>query len=80
MVSISSTFNAHLLRQYFCAKKLQSRDVTKENLRNNVVKFTAAWLKAVRKYVGEIDPRRLKLFAVLQFAVFTIHFVLGSIL
>jgi len=31
-VSISSTYSAQLLRQYFCAKKLQSQNVTKEKL------------------------------------------------
>jgi len=31
-MSISSTFFAHLLRQYFCAKKLQSKNVTRKKL------------------------------------------------
>jgi len=31
-VSISSTFYKRLLRQYFCAKKLKSQNVTKEKL------------------------------------------------
>jgi len=32
-VSISSTFEVQLLRQYFSAKKLQSQKVNKEKLR-----------------------------------------------
>jgi len=32
MVSISSTFYASLLRQYFCGKKLQSQNITREKL------------------------------------------------
>jgi len=30
--SISSAFHAHILRQYFCAKKLHSQNVTREKL------------------------------------------------
>jgi len=36
-VSISSTFNARLLRQYFCAKKLQSQNVTREKLHEAIL-------------------------------------------
>jgi len=42
MVAISSTFYERLLRQYFCAKKLQSQKVTREKLRKALLyeKFT----------------------------------------
>jgi len=32
LVLISSTFYEHLLRRYFCAKKMQSQNVTREKL------------------------------------------------
>jgi len=31
-VSLSSTFYVHLLRTYFCAKEIQSQNVTREKL------------------------------------------------
>ncbi len=51
-VSISSTFYAYLFHQYFCAKKLQSQNVTnkrstfeRKSVRKMMMKLPAGWIK-----------------------------------
>jgi len=61
-VSISSTFYARLLRQYFCEKKLQSQNVTRETLHEAILyekfahkmllKLTTAFEVSVKALVG----------------------------
>jgi hypothetical protein len=51
MVSISSTFYACLLRQYFCTKKLQSQNTTREKLLEALLYETFA-----RKMLMKLTP------------------------
>jgi hypothetical protein len=44
-VSISSTFYEQLLRQYSCAKKLQSQTVTREKLLCKTLSYKKALIK-----------------------------------
>jgi len=52
-VSISSTFYEQLLRQYSCAKKLQSQTVTREKL-HKILSFK----EAARKMLVKLTPAR----------------------
>jgi len=59
-VSISSTFYAHLLRQYFCANILQSQNVTREKLHKALLykKFVSKMLmKLTQGHPEKDDPQ-----------------------
>jgi len=60
-VSISSTFYAQLLQQYFCAKKLQSQNVTKEKLREALSYEKFAHKMFVKLTPGGILPNVISL-------------------
>jgi len=49
--SISSTFYTLLLRQYFCTKRLQSQNVTREKLREALL-----YKKLARKMLMKLIP------------------------
>jgi len=51
-VSISSTLYLSLLHQYFCVKKLQSQNVTKEKLHKELL-----FEKFARKMLMKLNPR-----------------------
>jgi len=50
-VSISSTFFEQLLRQYFCAKKLPSQNITREKMHNLLL-----YKKFVHKMLMKLRP------------------------
>ncbi len=59
-VSISSTFYARLLCQYFCTKKLQSQNVTREKLRKHFCTKNLCikcWWNWLQKFMCKIHWR-----------------------
>jgi hypothetical protein len=55
-LSISSIFYEQLLRQYYCAQKLQSQTVTREKLGK-----TLSYNKAARKMMVKLKPGQILL-------------------